>query len=163
MRIQPFSFVFAKAQPLLYPFLRICPPIAVHPVVGIASPPRSWRCGKGIVCSTLVAEPFPGWVPRGKGALGPARRLLSGIFRYIRIVRMLPSVSAPCFYGKDASFSNYAQPVDMLGQVANFGPAKRAPALILHMDAAARRVCMAAGSDVITDHDWGKEDFGDYA
>ena len=66
---------------------------------------------------------------------------------------MLPPLCAPCFDGQGETSPNDAQRVELRYQVANLGPAKRAPALISHMDAVAEEVCMAAGGDVTTDQD----------
>ena len=55
--------------------------------------------------------------------------------------------------GKVESFANYPQQVELSRQVATLNPAKRAPALILHTFSVARKVCMAAGGDVIMSRD----------
>ena len=65
---------------------------------------------------------------------------------------MSHSANVPFSDGQGESFSNYAQHVELRGQVPNLGRAKRAAAPILQMDTAAREVCMAAGRDVAMDY-----------
>ena len=62
---------------------------------------------------------------------------------------MTPSANVPFVDGKGESFANYAREVGQRGQVANLESARQASALILKMDAVAREVCMAAGSNQI--------------
>ena len=62
---------------------------------------------------------------------------------------MLPSVSVLSLDGRGEFSSNYGRQVELRRHVTNLDPAARASALILHMDAVARHVCMAAGGNVI--------------
>ena len=70
---------------------------------------------------------------------------------------MFPSVIAPCIDGWGESLENYARQVELWRQVANLDPAKRAAVLFLEMDTLARKVCMAAGGDLITDQNGANE------
>ena len=63
----------------------------------------------------------------------------------------MPCLNVPSCGRKGASFSNYAQQVNLWRHVATLDQVKRASALILHMDAVASQVCVAAGGDVIID------------
>ena len=76
------------------------------------------------------------------------------LFAFARFfaITQLP-VSAPLFDGKRESFANYAQRVKLWCQVTNLDPANRASALASPMGAIAREVRMAAGSDLIMNHD----------
>ena len=62
-------------------------------------------------------------------------------------------MSAPRSDEKGESFSKFARHVELRRQATNVGPANRASASILHMNAAAREVCMSAESEVIVGHD----------
>ena len=64
---------------------------------------------------------------------------------------MLPAVIAPPADGEGACSSNYERQAKLRRQVTHLGPAKRASALILQIDTAARQDCMATGSGVIAD------------
>ena len=71
---------------------------------------------------------------------------------------MAPTANAPFFDGQGASFSNYAQEVELLSRTTNLGTVKRASALVLKADPVAREVCMGAGSDQKNGPGWRDED-----
>ena len=66
---------------------------------------------------------------------------------------MLPAENARVADGSGPSFLKYEQQAGLRRRVTNLDPSKRAVALILQTGAVARRVCLAAGSHVITNDD----------
>ena len=66
---------------------------------------------------------------------------------------MLTALDAPVPYGKDPSFINYDQQVLLRGKVANLDPPELAAARIRRTETVARQLCLATGSDVVTNND----------
>ena len=66
---------------------------------------------------------------------------------------MAPAVSAPVSDGDGLSFSGHEQQVRLRSQAIGLELWKRAGALVIQMDAAARRARLAAGGDVKTNTD----------
>ena len=126
----------------------------------MSRPYRVRRCRKARVWGSphCVEGPFFGRFSAGLvfgrgGAREPVRIFHVAYFCIYIITQMLPPVSAPSFDRKGESSANYAQQVALWREVTNLGPAKRASALILHLDTVARNVCVAAESDAIMVHE----------
>ena len=60
---------------------------------------------------------------------------------------------APAFDGHTASFANCEEKVATRNQIATMEPQQRAANLLLHMTDVARKVCLAAGKDVVSNID----------
>ena len=60
---------------------------------------------------------------------------------------MTPTSAAPCFGGRGESFASYSPEAEFWARVRNLDPTRRASALVLHMEPAAREVCWATGDE----------------
>ena len=79
---------------------------------------------------------------------GPVMSFAFGV-----LVKMAPTVAAPYLDGRGDPPANCAEKVELRSRVTNLDVTKSAPALVLQMGPVARDVCVAAGSEQLSDLD----------